>query len=160
MEQNLSIFFLASACILLLVVLAKAIILKKANTLLSQQLTETSNSLEQTQKSLATLREKQQKLTEFQNSLSDAELSTKIHKSRAIHAGGDRPRTTPERYSYIHSLAPWGPRRKIVPLSPIATLLVSVSGMMIWPLPSSRTGRPLPVVKTPSALRVKSPRRV
>ena len=107
MEQlNVSVFFSVTAFILLAVVLGKAIILKKANTLLSQQLTETSNSLEATKRNLATLREKQQQLNEFQNNLSDAELSTRVHKSRG--AGTDRPRTTPERYSYIHSLASKG----------------------------------------------------
>lgn len=104
MEQlNVSVFFSIVTCILLAVVFGKAVILKRANTLLSQQLTETSNSLEITRRNLATLREKQQQLNEFQNNLSDAELSTRIHKSRG--AGTDRLRTTPERYSYIHSLA-------------------------------------------------------
>lgn len=107
MEQiNVSVFFSVIAFILLAVVLGKAIILKKANNLLSQQLTETSNSLEITQKNLATLREKQQQLNEFQNNLSDAELSTRIHKSRGADTG--RVQTTPERYRYIHSLASKG----------------------------------------------------
>jgi len=109
MEQlNVSIFFSIITIILLVVVLGKAIILKKANTLLSQQLTETSNSLEITKKNLATLREKQQQLNEFHNNLSDAELSTRIHKSRTIGADTGRARTTPERYGYIHSLASKG----------------------------------------------------
>jgi len=109
MEQlNVSIFFSIITIILLVVVLGKAIILKKANTLLSQQLTETSNSLEITKKNLATLREKQQQLNEFHNNLSDAELSTRIHKSRTIGADTGRARTIPERYGYIHSLASKG----------------------------------------------------
>lgn len=102
---DVSVFFAIIAFILLAVVLGQAIILKKANTLLSQQLTETSNSLEITRKNLATLQEKQKKLNEFQNNLSDAELSTRIHASLAIGTGTGRARTTPERYSYIHSLA-------------------------------------------------------
>lgn len=108
MEQlNISIVLLAIASLLLVVVLGKALALKKANTLLAQQLTETSNSLETTRKNLAALREKQEKLREFQNTLTDAELSTRIYKSRTAPAS-NRPRTTPERYSYIHTLADKG----------------------------------------------------
>ncbi len=106
MEQlNVSILFPVVACILLAIALGKAISLKKANKLLSQQLTDTFNALEATRKNLVTLRESQQKLTEFHNNLTDAELATRIHKSRAPHAIGDRQRTTPERYGYVHSLA-------------------------------------------------------
>lgn len=106
MEQlDVSVILSIVACILLTVVLGQAIILKKANTLLARQLAETANALEATRKNLATLRDSQKKLNEFASNLSDAELSTRIHKSLAVGPDNGRGRTTPERYSYVRSLA-------------------------------------------------------
>lgn len=109
MEQLHVVTFLSVIpSILFAIALGKAVVLKKENTLLAQQLTETSNSLELTRQNLATLREKQQKADEFHNSLANAELSTRIQKTRATGQQSDRHRTTPEKYCYIHSLAEKG----------------------------------------------------
>ena len=106
MEQlNISLLFPVVTCILAAVALGRAISLKKTNTLLARQLAETWKTLEATRENLETLREKQQKLTEFQNNLTGAELSTRIHTSRTTNSVGERPRATPERYGYVHSLA-------------------------------------------------------
>ncbi|EKD34897.1 MAG: hypothetical protein ACD_75C02140G0001 [uncultured bacterium] len=109
MEQLHVITFLSVIpTILFAIAVGKAVVLKKENTLLAQQLTETSNSLELTRQNLATLREKQEKADEFHNSLADAELSTRIQKNRPTGPKSDRNRTTPEKYCYIHSLAEKG----------------------------------------------------
>jgi DNA-binding NarL/FixJ family response regulator len=103
-QFDISVVLSIVAAVLLVVVVAKAITLQKANTLLSQQLTETSNSLEAIKKNLANLQENHKKLKQFQNTLDGAELSTRIQKSRTV-SHGERSRSLPERYSYIHSLA-------------------------------------------------------
>lgn len=109
MDQiHVATFFSVVPTILFAIALGKVITLKKENTLLSRQLTETSNSLELTRKNLTILEEKQLKIDAFHSSLADAELSTKIEKSRAAGLKNDRNRTTPEKYCYIHSLAEKG----------------------------------------------------
>lgn len=105
---HLATFFSVVSAILFVLALGKAVILKKQNTLLSRQLTETSNSLELTRKNLAELKEKQQKIDEFNSSLADAELSTKIEKSRTAGLKNAHNRATPEKYCYIRSLAEKG----------------------------------------------------
>ncbi|KJR96319.1 MAG: hypothetical protein VR65_28600 [Desulfobulbaceae bacterium BRH_c16a] len=109
MEQFHVIIFLSVIFLMVLAIsIWKTVALKKENTMLSRQLTETSNSLEMTRKNITALREKQLKADEFQSSLTDAALSTRIQKSRATFQSGDRNRTTPEKYCYIHSLAKKG----------------------------------------------------
>jgi hypothetical protein len=109
MEQ-LHVIILLSVILLMVLAVAlwKVFALKKENMLLSQQLTETSNSLELSRKDITALQEKQLKIDGFQSSLTDAALSTSIQKSRATFQSGDRNRTTPEKYCYIHSLAQKG----------------------------------------------------
>jgi hypothetical protein len=87
----------------------KTFFLKKENILLAEQLTETTVSLERTRQNLSKLQEKHEKIAEFQNSLGDAEEKTKFQRSRYSELqSSERPRNTPERYSYIHSLAEKG----------------------------------------------------
>lgn len=102
------IFFSVILLISLVIAIWKTVALKKENIMLSQQLTDTSNSLEMSRKNITTLQEKQLKVDEFQSNLTDAALSTRIQKSRAMFQSGDRNRTTPEKYCYIHSLAEKG----------------------------------------------------
>lgn len=115
-QLHLATLFSVVPTILFAIAFGKAVILKKENTLLSRQLTETSNSLELTRKNLAILEEKQLKIDDFHSSLADAvhrsladaELSTRIEKSRATGLKNDHNHAAPEKYCYIHSLAEKG----------------------------------------------------
>ncbi len=87
----------------------KVFALRKENNLLAEQLTETTVSLEQTRQNLAKLQEKHEKIVEFQNNLGEAERMTKLQKPQLSEMQSPgRPRNSPERYSFIHSLAEKG----------------------------------------------------
>jgi hypothetical protein len=87
----------------------KAFSLKKENKLLAEQLTDTTVSLERTRQNLSKLQEKHEIIAEFQNSLGEAEEKAKFQRPRYSELQSpERPRNTPERYSYIHSLAEKG----------------------------------------------------
>ena len=87
----------------------KAFALKKENILLAEQLTETTISLERTRQNLTKLQEKHEEIILFQNNLGTAVASSKAQQARATDAiPADRPRNTPERYGFIHSLAEKG----------------------------------------------------
>ena len=87
----------------------KAFALKKENILLAEQLTETTISLERTRQNLTKLQEKHEEIILFQNNLGTAVASSKAQQARATDATpADRPRNTPERYGFIHSLAEKG----------------------------------------------------
>lgn len=101
----LFLFFL----ILFLGAVVKIIAVLKENNLLAEQLTETTVSLERTRHNLANLQEKHENTVEFQTNLDKAERATKLHSSRQIEiTPPERPRNSPERYRYIHSLAEKG----------------------------------------------------
>jgi len=87
----------------------KAFALKKENILLAEQLTETTVSLERTRQTLAKLQEKHEEIVLFQNNLGTAVESSRAQQARAKNTiPADRPRNTPERYGFIHSLAEKG----------------------------------------------------
>jgi hypothetical protein len=104
-ELNIFFYFSLFFLFLFLVATLKAFALKKETTLLAEQLTETTISLERTRQSLTKLQEKHEEIIEFQNNLGKAELATKLLKPRLDenHTHG-RARNTPERYNYINSL--------------------------------------------------------
>lgn len=108
---ELNVCFIASLSFLLLflVTLWRFLSLKKENALLAEQLTETTVSLERTRRTLAKLQEKHEEILGFQNSLEEAELTTRLQKPR-LHEmlSPSTQRNTPEKYSYIHSLAEKG----------------------------------------------------
>lgn len=108
-ESTIIFYFFLLFLLLFIGVAIKAFALKKENNLLAEQLTETTVSLERTRQNLAKLQEKHEKIIEFQNNLGEAERTTKLQKPplSEIHAP-ERPRNSPERYSYIHSLAEKG----------------------------------------------------
>ena len=109
MESTVFFYFFLVFLLLFLGTALKAFALKKENNLLAEQLTETTVSLERTRQNLSKLQEKHEKITEFQNSLGEAEEKTKFQKSPYSELqSSERPRNTPERYSYIHSLAEKG----------------------------------------------------
>jgi hypothetical protein len=87
----------------------KAFALKKENNLLAEQLTETTISLEKTRQNLTKLQEKHEEIVLFQNNLGTAVASSKAQQARPKDIlPADRPRNTPERYGFIHSMAEKG----------------------------------------------------
>ena len=90
----------------------KAFSLKKENILLAEQLTETTISLERARQNLAKLQEKHEEIVLFQNNLGTAVASSKAQQARSKDVlnivPADRPRNTPERYGFIHSLTEKG----------------------------------------------------
>lgn len=108
-ELNIFFYLFMVAVLLLVGAALKAFALKKENILLAEQLTETSVSLERTRQNLVRLQESHEKIGNFQKSMGEAELTTKLQKPRLDHFHApERSRNTPERYSYIHSLAEKG----------------------------------------------------
>ncbi|MFH0781265.1 MAG: hypothetical protein V2B20_04830 [Pseudomonadota bacterium] len=104
-ELNIFFYFSLFFLFLFLVATLKAFALKKETTLLAEQLTETTISLERTRQSLTRLQEKHEEIIEFQNNLGKAELATKLLKPRLDeNHTHERARNTPERYNYINSL--------------------------------------------------------
>ncbi len=85
-------------------ILLKALSLKKEKELLLQQLTQTSNSYEQVKRELEKIREQHDRIARFQNSLSEAELTTRLQQSRLTSQLSPAKGSTPERYRFVHSL--------------------------------------------------------
>lgn len=108
-ESTLYFYFFLLFLLMFLGAAGKAFSLKKENTLLGEQLAETTVSLERTRKNLTKLQEKHGQNVEFQNNLGEAEKKTTLQKPRySEFQPPERPRNTPERYSYVHSLAEKG----------------------------------------------------
>ncbi|MGB3226304.1 MAG: hypothetical protein WBB23_26190 [Desulforhopalus sp.] len=110
MSFSLLLIVIPSAFSVLLLVMI--ILTKKENKLLSQQLTETTVSLELTRKQFKELQEKHDKMYEFQNSLQVAELTTKLQKPR-LNAQKKNLNITvnnspPGKYSNIQSMIQQG----------------------------------------------------
>ncbi len=106
-----TIYFYLSLLLLLMFfgAVSKIFALRKENKILSEQLTETTVSLERTRQNLSNLQEKHEKIVEFQHSLGEAEWMTKLQKPQLREMQPpERPRNSPERYSFIHSLAEKG----------------------------------------------------
>ena len=82
-----------------------AIVFKKKADLHSQLLTETNEALTEVRKKLTVLQEKDKLYNEFNKSLNQAEITTKLQKSRLTMQDYNRNMPPPERYRYVHSLA-------------------------------------------------------
>ncbi|MBU1567401.1 MAG: hypothetical protein KJ630_17475 [Proteobacteria bacterium] len=108
-EPTFFFYFFLLLLLLFLGAVIKVFALKKENNLLAEQLTETTVALERTRQNLTKLQEKHEKIVEFQNSLGEAERTTNLQMTRLNEIRSpERPRNSPERYSYIHSLTEKG----------------------------------------------------
>lgn len=109
-SQTHIIYILAGLFGLLL--LTKFILIKKENSLLSTQLTQTTMSLEYNKKKLSELQKRHKEITEFQKSIREAELTTNLQKPRLLasheESGYAPSKNVPEKYSYIRSLTEKG----------------------------------------------------
>ncbi|BHH83390.1 hypothetical protein [Desulforhopalus sp. 52FAK] len=112
MQITLSHMMYLSTGIIGLILLAKCVLVKKENILLSEQLTQATISLESNRKKLSDLQRRHEEITAFQKSIREAELTTSLQKPR-LYAAHDESRysnnkNVPEKYSYIRSLTEKG----------------------------------------------------
>ena len=102
-----SVFFYFFILFLLLFIAAafKAFILKKENNLLAEQLTETTVSLTKTRQQLHEAEEKQKEIVDFHKSLGEVTFTQNLQNPapKKMYLQ-EKPRNSPERYSYVHSL--------------------------------------------------------
>jgi len=85
-----------------------SIIFKKKVNQQSKLLVETSETLADVRKKLTKLQEKDTTYKEFQDSLNQAEITTRLQKSRLSAQYTSRSMSPPERYRYVHTLAAKG----------------------------------------------------
>ncbi len=105
---SLLLISLFISCVVCAVSTILAILLKKENSLLSRQLTETTVSLELTRRQMEDLQEKNAKIIEFQDSLHLAELTTQLQRPRLNAQNIDAPTESLGKYSNIQSLTKKG----------------------------------------------------
>jgi hypothetical protein len=86
----------------------RSIVYKKRMDQQSRLLAETNQTLTDVSKKLSSLQEKDKKLSEFQNNLNQAEITTRLQKSRLSVQHTNSSMSPPERYRYVHSLAESG----------------------------------------------------
>jgi hypothetical protein len=105
---NFSLILVLILSVLCALSILLIVLVKKENKLLSQQLTETTISLELSRNKMAALQEKHSQINEFQSSLHVAELTTRLQKPRLDAQSIDRGNSVPGKYSSIQSLAQKG----------------------------------------------------
>lgn len=99
------VFLVLLALLLCSVAIWRSTIFRKQAGRQSKLLAETSETLEEVRKKLTALQEKDKQYKEFQDSLNQAEITTRLQKSRLQY---NRSMSPPERYRYVHSLAASG----------------------------------------------------
>ena len=83
----------------------RAIHFQKKSRSLSGQLLELSGNLETIQDNLLDLQQKYSRSQEFNRKLGEAEVTTRLQKSRLSIQTCPEPPEAPERYRYVHRLA-------------------------------------------------------
>jgi hypothetical protein len=102
------ILLILLAFLLCSVAIWRSIIFKKRADQQSKLLAETNATLEEVRKKLFALQEKDKQYKEFQDSLNQAEITTRLQKSRLSTQQHNRSMSPPEKYRYVHSLAASG----------------------------------------------------
>lgn len=105
--------------LLLAATLVKILALRKENTLLAEQLTETSIYYDKTKTSLERLQKQHEEMVAFHKDLRDAAVNTRPPVSKVKDFQQiERKWTAPERYGFINTLASKG-----MSIDEIATIL-------------------------------------
>jgi hypothetical protein len=99
------VFLIVLALLLGSVATWRSIIFKKKADRQSKLLDETGETLADLRKKLSELQEKDNQYKEFQDTLNQAEITTRLQKSRLSTQHYNRSMSAPERYRYVHSLA-------------------------------------------------------
>jgi ATP/maltotriose-dependent transcriptional regulator MalT len=102
------VFLVVLALLVCSVAIWRSTIFRKRANQQSKLLAETSETLEEVRKKLTALQEKDKQYKEFQDSLDQAEITTRLQKSRLSTQQYNRSMSAPERYRYVHSLAASG----------------------------------------------------
>jgi ATP/maltotriose-dependent transcriptional regulator MalT len=100
------IILILLALLLCSVAMWRFILLKKRADKQSKILIEATKAFADMQEQLEALQKKNKQYKEFQDSLDQAEITTRLQKSRLSMQEQDMP--APERYRYVHSLAASG----------------------------------------------------
>lgn len=116
---SLLVGFLSLLVLLLIAAIVKIFALLKENTLLGEQLTETSISFDRTKTSLEQLQKQHEEMAAFHQDLQEATANTRppVTKGKDFQQV-ERKWTAPERYGFIHTLASRG-----MSVEEIATIL-------------------------------------
>ena len=96
------------ALLLSSVATARAIVLHRKADKQTRLLNEANASLADVQQKLSTLEEKGEKFDKFKDSLTLAEITTRLQKPRLSAHQPSPDQNPPERYQYVHSLAAGG----------------------------------------------------
>lgn len=100
--------YLAIALAIILLLLALIVRFWRLTGRLRRQLAEALANQQSAEQSLRLLEQQYSQNLEFQKSLSEAELTTRLQRSRLASQHGRDLTSTPERYGYIRSLAAKG----------------------------------------------------
>jgi biopolymer transport protein ExbB/TolQ len=98
-------FLILLALLLCSVATWRSIVFKKKAARQAKLLDETGETLAELRKKLSDLQEKDSQYKEFQDSLNQAEITTRLQKSRLSMQQYNRSMSPPERYRYVHALA-------------------------------------------------------
>jgi hypothetical protein len=102
---NTYILLILLALLLCSVAMWRSFIFKKKADRQEKLLAETNQALAEVQKRLLILQEKDLQSNDFNKSLNQAEITTRLQKSRLSAQNYNRSLSPPERYRYVHSLA-------------------------------------------------------
>lgn len=94
--------------LMLILVTFRSFFLRRAVQQASVKIASTVKKLQYTQKELDTLKEKEKSFNDFNNDLQQAEIATRIQRSRCASLKPAETPQPPERYRYIHSLTSKG----------------------------------------------------
>lgn len=95
-------------CLSLLTIFILIFVFRRKSHVLSTKLISTENELRKTETELCELKSRLESTIEFQKSLKDAEITTKLQKTRLSAQTVATSIKTPERYRYVKSLADSG----------------------------------------------------
>jgi hypothetical protein len=95
-------------CLLIIALLMLAAVNRKLRLRLADHLTEAHKNMASAENSLRALQLQYDSNMEFQKNLSEAELTTRLQRSRLTTQHAKDLTSTPERYQYVRSLAATG----------------------------------------------------
>jgi hypothetical protein len=103
--MNTPVLLILLALLLCSVATWRSVILKKKADRQAKLLAETNLTLTEVRQKLTLIQEKDQQSNDFNKSLNQAEITTRLQKSRLSAQNYNRSKSPPERYRYVHSLA-------------------------------------------------------
>ena len=102
---NTHVLLILLALLLCSVATCRSIIFKKKADQQAKLLAETNETLTEVRQKLTLQQEQDQKSNDFNKTLNQAEITTRLQKSRLSAQNYNCSMSPPERYRYVHSLA-------------------------------------------------------